>query len=185
MRRVMFGLLAGAALMSLAGAASAQVFVVSENPSASRCYTAASKAHGLQGLAECSNALAYGDLSGHNLAGTYVNRGVIELRSGRTDEASADFLEARTLIPALGEAWTDDAMAAASQARWRDAETSADRALTLGTGHAELALYARAVARESLGDLTGAYRDYNAAVRTDPSWAMPKADLARFVVVRR
>jgi hypothetical protein len=57
-----------------------------------------------------------------------------------------------------------------------------DRGLQLGLATPEQAYYHRAIAREQLNDLRGAYLDYRRAAEMKPDWGSPRRELARFRV---
>ena len=67
----------------------------------------------------------------------------------------------------------------------RDAEALAnfDRALTFNPAHPEKVYFNRALAREDMGDIKGAYADYRQASQLNPLWDKPKRELARFKVI--
>ena len=73
-----------------------------------------------------------------------------------------------------------------------DAAASFTRALTLVPTDAEnLTFYQakihfdRAMAREDMGDLHGAYADYAMASQLAPQWEEPKQQMARFSIASR
>ncbi len=59
-----------------------------------------------------------------------------------------------------------------------------DRGLALDPDQPEKAYFNRAVAKERLNDLKGAYFDYRRALELKPDWDMPKVELARFTVAK-
>ena len=58
-------------------------------------------------------------------------------------------------------------------------------AIGLGVKEPHSAYYNRGVARETLGDLRGAYEDYSTALAIRPDWGPAGAELARFVEGKR
>ena len=67
--------------------------------------------------------------------------------------------------------------------RYQDALPSLEKAVTLSSGNKlKLAYYNRAIVREHLGDINGAYFDYKKAAELDPKFAPAQEQLARFTV---
>jgi Tfp pilus assembly protein PilF len=58
-------------------------------------------------------------------------------------------------------------------------------ALSYGVSAPHKAYFNRAAAREAMGDLRGAYEDYNTALTIQPDWGAAEAELARFARGRR
>jgi Flp pilus assembly protein TadD len=69
--------------------------------------------------------------------------------------------------------------------RPEEAIAALDRSLELGTPEPERALYDRALARERLGDVTGAYYDLLKAAQLNPNWDVPAKELTYFKVTRK
>jgi Tfp pilus assembly protein PilF len=67
----------------------------------------------------------------------------------------------------------------------RPAEAAADftHALDLTLVHQERVYFDRAMAREDMGDIKGAYADYQQASLLNPQWDKPRLELMRFKVV--
>lgn len=130
----------------------------------------------------CTLALTSPTLSTRDRAGTYVNRGVIQLRRKVYARAHADFDTAVTIAPTLGEAYVNRGAAYVAQRRYEEGMTEISRGLALGADEPEKAYYNRALAHEGLGDLKSAYLDYQQALQLKPGWADPERNLARFMV---
>ncbi len=65
--------------------------------------------------------------------------------------------------------------------RYREALVALNRAVAAAKGRELLpALVNRAMVRESLGDLKGAYADLQAALAIDPAYAPALAEIARY-----
>ena len=82
------------------------------------------------------------------------------------------------------EALVNRGVALMLQGRPSYAVVDISKGLALAPSHAERAYFNRAMAREDMGDLRGAYLDYREAAKMDPSWDRPKKELARFTVVQ-
>lgn len=173
-------------LAACAAPASASVFVVG-NSDARLCYEAAdsSMMPALGDVRRCDEALLRESLSGYETVATHVNRGILRLRRGLTDEAVADFDRAIYLDPAQPEAYLNKGAALIRRQNPAEALPLFTVALERNTSRPAIAHYGRAVANEALGNLAAAYRDYRRASELDPDWADPRTELARFTVVGR
>jgi tetratricopeptide (TPR) repeat protein len=131
----------------------------------------------------CNGALTYENLTLHDRAGTFINRGVLLMARQDYAASKQDFDAAVELMPEIGEAYTDRGAALVGLGRYAEAIVQIDKGLALNTGEPEKAYYNRALADEGLDDLTNAYRDYLRASQLKPDWNPPKDQLARFTVV--
>ncbi len=138
-----------------------------------------------EALRECTLAIDEEVLSAHDLAATYVNRGVLHLVLTNWSDAQRDFEAAVAVDPGLAEAWVNHGASLIAQGREADGIADIDKGLALTTTEPEKAYFNRAVAEERLNDLKSAYFDYQKALELKPDWAMPQAELARFHVVSR
>lgn len=130
----------------------------------------------------CSGALASEPLSPHDLAGTYVNRGAMEMRAKDYAAAHADFQAAMRAMPRLGEAYIGEGAYFITQERYAEAEPQLTRGLALGIEEPEKAYYFRGVARWGEDDYKGAYLDFKKASELKPSWSLPREQMANFHV---
>jgi tetratricopeptide (TPR) repeat protein len=171
-----------------AARAEESVSVLGTNPAAT-CATAAAEAVG-QGvpaksaLAACDEAIRQAPLTRGERAATYLNRGVLHLAAGDYPAAIADDDAALRLQGDLAEAFINRGAAFSAQRRFGDAVGDFTRALAMAPRQPAQIYYNRALAREDLGDVKGAYLDYLQASRLAPGWDRPKAELARFTVAR-
>lgn len=180
-------ILAGAAALALlaAGSASAAVTVLGSSL-AEDCAQAAFHGKSDNGsLQICDQALLEGVLGDRDLAGTYVNRGVIEMARRDYILARADFDKAISIDPTMGEGWVNRGSVSVAEKRYRDGVSDISKGLDLGIEEPAKAHYNRALAYEGLDDETNAYRDYQAALTLDPNWDLPKHELLRFTVIQR
>lgn len=138
-----------------------------------------------EALHECTLAIETEVLTTHDLAATYVNRGVLYLAMGDYTSAKRDFDKAAGVEPGLGEAYVNRGAALIGMGREREGITEINRGIELGAAELEKAYFNRALAEERLDDLKSAYRDYQKALELKPDWAMAKAELSRFRVVER
>ena len=130
----------------------------------------------------CNKALGSEALPVHDVAATYVNRGILYLVDGKYEAAQADFGVALQTLPTLGGAHADMGAVLIAQHQFAAGIAEIDRGLALNSPQPEKAYFNRAVAREQLGDLKGAYFDFMTAAQMKPAWQQPKLELARFKV---
>lgn len=138
-----------------------------------------------EAIHECDLALDTEVLSTHQLAATHVNRGVLYLVQRLYGQARNDFDQAAAIEPGLGEAYVNRGAALLGLGHPAEAVADIDRGLAFSPEQPEKAYFNRAVAKERLNDLKGAYLDYLKAAELKPDWDMPKAELMRFQVVQR
>ncbi|TFI59325.1 hypothetical protein E2493_05660 [Sphingomonas parva] len=178
--RFLFALAATAAAFP----ATAAVTVIG-NSSARTCYLSAENRTrpGPSVLGDCDLALTAENLVTSDRVATFVNRGILKLRMGRTDAAIADFDAAIALDGDEGEAYLNKGMALLRMDQgWQQAVGLFDTALSKRTRKPEVAYYGRGIANEIGGKIRAAYDDYRQASALAPEWAEPKAELARFTV---
>lgn len=82
----------------------------------------------------------------------------------------------------IGIAYLNRAAALVGLERFAEALPVFERALALGVDRPQLAYFDRGIARESLGDIKGAYLDYRKASELDPKMEIARAQLTRFTV---
>lgn len=177
----------GAAFLSVcfAGSAAAAVTVLGDT-SAQQCSKAAYHDQADQtSLQICTTALANGLLDRRDLAGTYINRGVLWLDRGQFTSARADFQQAINIDPALGEAWVNRGAVDIIEKRYQEGISDIDKGLQLGIEEPAKAYYNRGVADEGVDDEKSAYLDYEQALTLAPGWDLPQQELLRFTVMRR
>ena len=181
MQRTVSLLAAGSLTLAAAGAGQAATLVV--GGLAGECSSRAHAGrHGGEDLEVCSRAIDSESLSSHDLAGTYVNRGAMELGSGMNEAAHADFQAALRIAPRTGEAHIGEGAYLIGMERFGEAEGEISHGLQLGSEEAEKGYYFRALARWGQEDFKGAYDDFNRAIRLKPGWALPREQLKNFHV---
>ena len=171
------------AILLLTPVAQAQVFVLGTGMGG-ECYQQTKLKYGSARQAErtCTRAIREETMSRTNLAATYVNRGVLRMRDGRYEAAIADYAEALSIKPQLGEAYLNQGAAHIYQRDFDGALTPLNRAIELETNDIFAAYYNRAIAREHTGDLAGAYADFKKSLELKPDWEKAEQQLARFTV---
>jgi tetratricopeptide (TPR) repeat protein len=136
-------------------------------------------------LAVCTLALDTEALSPEDRGGTFVNRGVMELRQGEYETAHADFDEGIRLNPKIGEGFANRGAMFIGERRYKEALADIDKALELGMREPAKGYFDRALAYEGLDDEQSAYLDYQQALVLQPGWDLPQHELLRFTVTRR
>jgi tetratricopeptide (TPR) repeat protein len=178
-------LVAAAALAAAAVPASAAVTVIGGS-AARQCYDLAEmpRQPTQEDLEFCDRAIEVEALSARDLVATYINRGILRVRVGRTAEGLADFNAAIERDPTIAEAWFNRGVALLRTQGPEEALPSFNAAVERATNRPALAYFGRAVTLEALGNVRGAYADYRRASELDPGWDRPRAELARFSVRR-
>ena len=186
--RLVTAAIAAASLASLVSAAAAATPASTAGSSvsvrgsmAAACSRAAlGGADSRQALETCDRALELGLLGPRDLAATHVNRGVVKMRRGAPEAAFEDFDRAAAIHPELGEALVDRGIARIALGQTQQGIADIDAGLQVGLATPEHAYYHRAIAREQLNDLKGAYLDFRRAAELKPDWGSPREQLARF-----
>jgi len=182
-RTIPFAALGAAALLAV-GAAQASTLVIGSG-AAQECSDAAEKGRNdNRAVLACTTALEVETLNFRDRARTYVNRGVLQMRQRQFSAARADFDQASSIDPALGEAYVNRGATLVGEERYREGVDQIDKGLAMGVKDPEKAFFNRGLANEGLGDLSAAYKDYSRASALKPEWTAPKTELARFTVKR-
>jgi tetratricopeptide (TPR) repeat protein len=184
MRAIPLAALCATAVLAVAGAAGASDFVIGGG-SAKECSDAAEKGRmDNRAVLACTTALEVETLNFRDRARTYVNRGVLQMRQRQFGAARADFDQASTVDPNLGEAYVNRGATFVGEERYREGVEQIDKGLSMGVNSPEKAFFNRGLAHEGLGELSAAYKDYSRAAELKPDWLAPKTELARFTVKR-
>lgn len=133
------------------------------------------------GLAICGQALKSEDDT-HNRVASFVNRADIRLRVKDFNGALSDTDSAIALEPDQAVAYVNRGAGLVGLQRYREAVDVLNKAIAMGVENSQIAYFNRALAKESLGDLLGAYHDYKTAVELDPKYEMAAQELSRFQV---
>lgn len=172
------------AVASLPDSAQAAVTVIGAGP-ATLCYQGAETGGDpFDYIFYCDQALKT-SLTQHDRAATYINRGVLRLALHEPNTALDDFNAGLAIDASLGEGYIDRGASLIELKKFSDAIDSINRGIALGAKRPELAYYDRAVADEAMGDLDGAYRDYQQALLAEPGFTMASDELKRFKVVHK
>ena len=155
-------------------------------PLAKVCYNHALAAYGGASAVDgCTRALEEESLPAPDRAATYVNRGIVYMSAGRLTEADADFDSALRINGALADGWLNKGFLRLRAGKGREALPLIQRGIDAGASRQALAIFARGVAHEQMGDYAAAYADLRRARELEPGWWMPKEYLASYQVNRR
>jgi tetratricopeptide (TPR) repeat protein len=150
---------------------------------AAQCFHTAKYGGDLRaGIADCARAIETEPLSDRDMAGTYINQGVLYMTLNDYVSAQRDFEEGVKLDPNLGEAFVNLGGVKIAQMHFAEGIADIDHGLALGPEEPEKAYFNRALADEGLDDVKAAYFDYSKAAELKPTWAPPRTELARFTV---
>jgi len=155
-------------------------------PLSRSCYQAAlSEDDGNTALDECTRALAEEAMSPSDRAATYVNRGILRMLRSKDADADSDFDSALALNRDLPDAWLNKGFLRIRNGDGRDALPLLQEGISRNPERQALAIFARGVAYEQMGDFDDAYKDLRRAHALEPRWALPSEYLARYQVVSR
>ena len=145
------------------------------------CYESALGADGRAAALEgCTRALEEESLTRGDRAATLVNRGIVSMSGGRYAEADSDFDAALKLNETLPDAWLNKGFLRLRTGNGRDALPLIQKGIDAGAGNEALALFARGVAHEQIGEFSAAYADLKSAQRLAPGWSLPREYLSSY-----
>ena len=175
-------------LICTAGSASAGDIML-ENARAEECSRDAKQATlGMpvphDALEICTLALQESSLLTKDEVAVHVDRAVLYLLAHEFAKTQADLDAAMALDPQQPKIYINLGALRIEQHRDKAALEALDHSIALGLAGEEtkIAYFNRGLARENLGDLKGAYKDYKMAASLDPDWELPKTELSRFKV---
>ncbi len=166
-------------------AASAQVLVSIGNSRARSCYLAAKNGFASDEMIRlCSSSLAEENLSQKDRAATYDNRGIMENRLNRLDQALSSFAAASATDESLGDAHVNRGTVLIRQKKYEDALAEINKGIGLGMAFLHIGYYNRAVAEELLGRYRDAYYDYMHTLELEPGFVAAQERVKLFRVIR-
>ena len=179
-------LFAGIATMAL-GASSASAAVVSlGGPLSKNCYESALGRDGRDAAIEgCTRSLDEEGLDQRDRAATLVNRGILYMVQGNDPSAEADFNAAISLDGALSDAWLNKGFLRLRKGDGRGALPLLHKGIDNAPHRQALAIFARGVAYEQMGEYRLAYTDLKRAHDLEPGWSLPSEYLASYRLVGR
>jgi tetratricopeptide (TPR) repeat protein len=165
-------------------AASSQILVSIGNSRARTCYLSAKNGFASDDLIKlCSTSLEEENLSPKDRAATYDNRGIMENRLSRLDQALASFDAAIAIDESLGDAHVNRGTVLIRQKKYEDALAEIDKGIGLGVAFMHIGYYNRAVAEELLGRYRDAYYDYMHTLEIEPKFTAASERLKFFRVI--
>ena len=172
-------------LLLLPSAASAAVITLG-GPLSQLCYESARSQDdrdlAVQG---CTRAIQEEALGPRDLAATFVNRGIVNMVRRSDLAADADFNAALRVDNGQSDAWLNKGFLRLRQGNGREALPLLQKGIDAGARRQALAIFARGVAYEQMGDFRSAYADLKRAHDLEPGWALPNAYLAIYREVSR
>lgn len=179
-------LAAGIATLALPLSAGKSAVITIGGPLSQLCYEAAlSQDDRNSALEECTRSLQEEPLMTPDRAATYVNRGILKMRRGSDSDADADFDAALALDGNLSDAWLNKGFLRLRKGDGRDALPLLQQGIDRKPQRRALAIFARGVAYEQMGELASAYADLKRAHELEPGWSLPAEYLARYQVLPR
>lgn len=176
-------LAAAATVIAAAASSSSQAITSSVGSLAGTCYTASLSFHSTPvDLDTCSRALEQEALSYQDRVGTLVNRGIVRMNLDDHVGADRDFDMALSMDRNEPEAYLNKGLLRLRENKATEALPLIQHAIDAHTIRPALALYARGVANEMLGNLKAAYADLSRAHDMLPGWKLPEEQLARYRV---
>lgn len=177
---------AGAIASMLAVQAEAAVTVLGNNTLAQSCYRAAEfGGDATNGIETCTFAVEHETLTTTDKAATYINRGILQSRSGKPDQALSDYNIGLAIDADLSEGYVDRGANYIVLQRYDDALKDINKGIEMGAKRPQIAYYDRAIVEEAMGDIRAAYQDYKKAVELAPDFTLASDQLTRFKIVRK
>jgi tetratricopeptide (TPR) repeat protein len=179
-------LAAGIASIVIPLSASHSAVITVGGPLSRICYEAALSGDDRRSAAEgCTRALQEEGMAARDRAATFVNRGIIFMAQGRDADADADFDAALAVNRDLADAWLNKGFLRIRKGDGRGALPMLQEGISRSPQRQALAIFARGVAYEQMGEFTSAYKDLKRAHDLEPRWGLPREYLARYQVVSR
>lgn len=150
------------------------------------CYEAAlnqdDRASAIQG---CSRSLEEEPLTTVERAATLVNRGIVEMTRNQDLAADADFDQALAINRDLPDAWLNKGFLRIRQGDGRAALPLLQQGIDRNPERQALAIFARGVAYQQMGEYGPAYADLRRAHALEPGWSLPSEYLSHYRIVRQ
>ena len=132
-------------------------------------------------LESCNRAIDYGRLKRGDLAGTYVNRGIIETALTSYQDAFSDYHHAMEIKPELPEAYIGRGNIYFLAKKYDRAIADYTKALDLNISRDYIAHLNRGMAYEKIGNYENAEKNYRRALELQPDWQLAKDKLDRLM----
>lgn len=138
-------------------------------------------------VAVCTIAIRTERLSKHDLAMTYINRGVLNKKRHQLEAALRDYYRSRNLERNFASVYINIGNVFFSEQQYDRAVRFYNKALTMEMERQRTngaALVNRGLANERLGNIEQAIEDYRAASQLLPDLALPQEGLLRLSVIQ-
>jgi tetratricopeptide (TPR) repeat protein len=133
-------------------------------------------------MENCDRSLSEESMTKPDRAATYVNRGILHMIRGHGTSADADFAQAIAIDASLADAWLNKGFLKLRQGNGREALPLIEEGIKRGPQRQALALFARGVAHEQMGEFRAAYADLRRARELEPAWSLPNEYLSHYRV---
>ena len=178
-------LAAGVAIMVIPLSASQGAVMTFGGPMSRLCYESAlSRDSRPSAMENCDRSLSEESMTKPDRAATLVNRGILHMVRGHGASADADFNMALAIDENLSDAWLNKGFLRLRQGNGHEALPLIEEGIKRGPQRQALALFARGVAHEQMGEFHAAYSDLRRARELEPSWTLPSEYLSRYRVSR-
>lgn len=138
-------------------------------------------------LSVCTQAIkdadATADADPYDRAAALVNRADVYLKVENYAAAAADARQAIAISGKLVPAQVNLGAALVGLQRYDEAMTWLNKVIDANGSSQDVAYFNRGLAKESLGDIKGAYYDYQKAVEINPQMGQAAEQLTRFKVI--
>jgi len=179
-------LAAGTTILVLAASSASAAVVTLGGPLSKNCYDAAlARDDRDQAIEGCSRSLDQEALMPHDRAATLVNRGILYMSRRNDAAADADFDTALAMDGHLSDAWLNKGFLRLREGDGRNALPLLQKGIDYGARRQAIAIFARGVAHEQLGEYRLAYADLKRAQELEPGWPLPTEYLASYKFVGR
>ena len=179
-------LFAGVAMLASGGSAASAAIISLGGPLSRICYEQALARDGRDVAIEgCTRSLDEEALMPHDRAATLVNRGILYMVHGSDLSADADFNAALAMDARLPDAWLNKGFLRLRKGNGRDALPLLQKGIDNAPQRQALAIFARGVAYEQMGEYRLAYADLRRAHDLEPGWSLPSEYLAAYRFVGR
>jgi tetratricopeptide (TPR) repeat protein len=176
----------GIAALALAATSGPAAVLTLGGPLSRLCYESARlQDDRVSSIDGCTRALQEEALGPSDEAATLVNRGILYMDRRNDAQADADFDAAISQNDRLADAWLNKGFLRLRQGNGREALPLLQKGIDRGARRQALAIFARGVAYEQMGDFKSAYADLKRAHDLDPRWALPTEYLANYRVLAR
>ena len=129
-------------------------------------------------IVECTKAIKSGEFKGKELAWAYFNRGNANIRTGRHDNAIADYSEALKLEPTDADIYNNRGNALRRKGQYDRAIADYNEAIKLAPNDPD-PVNGRGNAYFNKGDRERALEDFNRAIKLDPDTVQAYFNRAR------